>query len=236
VILQQLQQVGGVAKRGEDIEVQIDISDVEAAAGTSKEITVTRIVNVNGKLQQETKQLTVRIPAGAREGQKMRLQGQGNGGEFGGENGDVYVRLSVYETAGVIDDPDGSKPKYEYAPLWKRLFAGVIDSVLAYVCFYVVGSAVWELTKLSSEPIFFAFLSVVIYYFTEPFTKKTLGKKFLGIKLVNKNHESASFGAIFSRTLIKELSIFPGFCIPFIVIFFNKKNKDFMIWQLEQLL
>ncbi|MFN9174635.1 MAG: DnaJ C-terminal domain-containing protein [Synechocystis sp.] len=102
VILQQLQQVGGVAKRGEDIEVQTLISEVEAAAGTSTKITVTRTVNVNGKLQQETKQLTVRIPAGAREGQKMRLQGQGNVGEYGGEYGDVYVKLITFES--VIED------------------------------------------------------------------------------------------------------------------------------------
>jgi serine/threonine protein kinase len=102
VILQQLQQVGGVAKKGEDIEVQIEISEVEGATGTSKEITVTRVININGKLQPETEQLTVRIPAGAKEGQKMRLLGQGNKGEYGGENGDIYVKLSVYETAQVI--------------------------------------------------------------------------------------------------------------------------------------
>jgi hypothetical protein len=103
VILQQLQQGGGVAKRGEDIEAQIRISEVEAAAGTSQEITVNRITNVNGKLQQETKQLTVRIPTGTKEGQKMRLQGQGNAGEYGGENGDVYLRISVNAVASVIN-------------------------------------------------------------------------------------------------------------------------------------
>jgi molecular chaperone DnaJ len=49
-----------------------------------------------GRVQKERK-LTVRIPAGIATGQRMRLNGEGEGGPGGGPSGDLYVVVHVQE-------------------------------------------------------------------------------------------------------------------------------------------
>ena len=46
---------------------------------------------VNGKM----KTFTVKIPAGIRNGEKIRLLGQGKAGENGGKNGDLFVKINL---------------------------------------------------------------------------------------------------------------------------------------------
>lgn len=46
---------------------------------------------INGKM----KTFTVKIPAGIRNGEKIRLLGQGKSGENGGKNGDLFVKINL---------------------------------------------------------------------------------------------------------------------------------------------
>ena len=46
----------------------------------------------------EEKHITVKIPAGVDSGSRLRLAGKGGGGLRGGENGDLYILLSVRES------------------------------------------------------------------------------------------------------------------------------------------
>lgn len=54
----------------------------------------------------ESKKLTVKIPAGVDNGDRVRLGGEGEGGVHGGESGDLYVQVSVKKHA--IFDRNGN--------------------------------------------------------------------------------------------------------------------------------
>lgn len=76
--------------QGEDVETEIPISIVEGFFGLKKTISLR---TVNGKM----KTFEINIPAGIRNGEKVRLLGQGRPGENGGKNGDLLIRINVAE-------------------------------------------------------------------------------------------------------------------------------------------
>lgn len=53
----------------------------------------------------ESKKLTVKIPAGVDNGDRVRLSGEGEAGMFGGESGDLYVQINVKKHA-IFDRQD----------------------------------------------------------------------------------------------------------------------------------
>ena len=73
-------------QRGQNIEQEVTISLNEAYHGT------TRLLNKDGR------QLTVNIPAGADNGTKVRLSGEGHPGR-GGQSGDLFLIVSVDENS-----------------------------------------------------------------------------------------------------------------------------------------
>ena len=46
-------------------------------------------------VQKEFSKIEVEIPAGIDEGQRMKLSGQGNAGQFGGPSGDLYILIDI---------------------------------------------------------------------------------------------------------------------------------------------
>ena len=77
-----------IAIKGENIETEIDVSIDEAFYGQEKKISLR---TQNGKL----KTFTVKIPSGIRNGEKIRLIGQGKSGAFGGKNGDLFIKINI---------------------------------------------------------------------------------------------------------------------------------------------
>lgn len=74
--------------KGENIETEINISIQEAFYGMEKTIA---LKTQEGKI----KNLVVTIPQGIRNGEKIRLIGQGKSGENGGKNGDLLIKISI---------------------------------------------------------------------------------------------------------------------------------------------
>lgn len=78
------------AIKGENVETSINVSVEEAFYGGTKKIALRA---VDGKM----KNFTVKIPAGIRNGEKIRLIGQGKKGEHGGKNGDLLIQIEIDE-------------------------------------------------------------------------------------------------------------------------------------------
>lgn len=78
--------------KGQDMNVTLNITFDEAFHGAEKRVTV----RVPGKPEAET--LTVKIPAGAVDGGRMRFKKKGAPGENGGEDGDLLITTKIDET------------------------------------------------------------------------------------------------------------------------------------------
>ena len=77
--------------RGQDIRGDILITLDEALKGAMRDISVRRTNARTG--QEETQTYSVRIPAGVRAGQSIRVPGKGGEGLGGGRAGDIYLRV-----------------------------------------------------------------------------------------------------------------------------------------------
>jgi DnaJ-class molecular chaperone len=86
-------QTGGAAGqiRGSDLDQKIDITFREAFHGTTRNFTITR---PEPGAPLKTEGLEVKIPAGVREGSRVRVRGKGNPGA-NGEAGDLYLVVHI---------------------------------------------------------------------------------------------------------------------------------------------
>ena len=103
----------GARGRGGDVQAAVEISLDEAFLGTRKAFTLEGqepcptchgAGNVNGKScetcggggwQRTQRQVDVRIPAGVRTGQRVRVAGEGGGGASTASRGDLYLEITV---------------------------------------------------------------------------------------------------------------------------------------------
>ena len=78
------------AKKGEDVETGIEITLEEAFYGKTKKISLR---TVKGNL----KTITVKVPAGIRNNERIRLIGQGKKGPKDEKPGDLFIKVKVLE-------------------------------------------------------------------------------------------------------------------------------------------
>jgi curved DNA-binding protein len=81
------------AQRGRDFESDILVTLEEASKGSVRTVSLQRIDPRTG--QSTTQTLKVRIPAGVREGQAIRVAGMGEDGIGQGGSGDLYLRVRL---------------------------------------------------------------------------------------------------------------------------------------------
>ncbi|RKF19958.1 molecular chaperone DnaJ [Alginatibacterium sediminis] len=75
------------AQKGQDHEFTLHVAFVDAVQGTEKIVELP----VNG----EQKKINVKIPAGIKDGEKIRFSGKGSAGVNGGVNGDLLLTIAV---------------------------------------------------------------------------------------------------------------------------------------------
>lgn len=74
--------------RGEDVETEIKVSIDDAFYGLEKKISLRTVTG-------DMKNFSVKIPEGIRNGEKIRLIGQGKTGSNGGKNGDLFIKIDI---------------------------------------------------------------------------------------------------------------------------------------------
>ncbi len=86
----------GFAMRGEDMHHPLSLFLEEAYHGCEKAITLTKPEpGPDGQIQRRQRNLKVKVPAGVRDGQNIRLKGQGGPGMGGGPAGDLYLEVRI---------------------------------------------------------------------------------------------------------------------------------------------
>lgn len=105
------------AKKGDDITADISITIVEAHNGTVRKVNILHTETCpkckgkkysngslctnckgNGEVSNH-KKLSVKIPPNVKEGSKIRIAGEGNKGQNGGTNGDLFLVVSIIKNS-----------------------------------------------------------------------------------------------------------------------------------------
>lgn len=94
------------SQKGEDINASITIPLEDAFQGSTRKISFdTQNISSDGSPTNKVVSLNVKIPKGIKNGQKIRLAGQGGPGYNGGEKGDMFIKVEfenhqTYEVRG----------------------------------------------------------------------------------------------------------------------------------------
>lgn len=85
---------GGFQGRGQDHHARILVDLEDAFHGATRGVTLqTPAVDDSGHVRTRQRTLSVRIPKGIKQGQHIRLSGQGSPGPGGGQAGDLYLEV-----------------------------------------------------------------------------------------------------------------------------------------------
>jgi len=84
----------GSRGRGEDHHAKVSIALEDAYLGATRTLTLqSGEIDASGRLRPRQRTLKVRIPKGVKQGQRIRLAGQGEPGPRGGPAGDLYLEI-----------------------------------------------------------------------------------------------------------------------------------------------
>lgn len=82
--------------RGEDHHARVMVSLEDAYAGASKTLKLrVPTVDASGRVNTGERSVRVKLPRGVRNGQRIRLAGQGSSGAGGGQAGDLYLEVAI---------------------------------------------------------------------------------------------------------------------------------------------
>ncbi len=70
---------------GNDVEAEIEITPEDGFSGVEKKIRIS--------VENEPKTISFKIPKGIREGEKIKISGQGTSGSGGGRSGNLFLRV-----------------------------------------------------------------------------------------------------------------------------------------------
>jgi len=103
---------------GRDVEADLLVTLEEVVRGSKRKVTLRR--GADAQSEERTNTYQVRIPPGMREGQSIRLAGQGNPGIAGGPPGDLYLRVRLARHPDLTVEGDDLHCELDLAP-WEAV-------------------------------------------------------------------------------------------------------------------
>lgn len=83
-------------EQGRDLHMKLDLTVDEAFHGATRKVRVNLPVReASGRVVEKLKTLQVRVPAGVKQGQRIRMKQQGAPGPKGTENGHLYLEVNL---------------------------------------------------------------------------------------------------------------------------------------------
>jgi DnaJ-class molecular chaperone len=105
-------------RHGADLEYPLEITLAEAYTGTTRTL---ELQTADG----QTRRVEVRIPAGVRDGSRVRVAGQGAPGRAGGRSGDLYLVTAIAPDPRFDRDGDDLRTRVS-APLSTMILGGEV--------------------------------------------------------------------------------------------------------------
>jgi len=116
--------------KGSDQEARVEITVAEAYHGTTRTVTLRsppQAAAVVVGARASTRTVEVCIPKGVRDGQRLRLAGQGSPSLSGGRPGDLYLEVKFIEDPRIRTDGGDVSQKLPVAP-WEAALGATIEA------------------------------------------------------------------------------------------------------------
>jgi len=121
------QHRSGFAIAGEDYTHRVEVTLDEAFRGATRTLSLQSMhVDDDGGVRPQVRQLTVKIPAGVCEGQRIRLKGQGAAGRAGGPPGDLYLEIELAKDSRFSVDGRDVTLRLPVAP-WEAVLGASVE-------------------------------------------------------------------------------------------------------------
>jgi len=112
---------------GKDREVDFDISLEDAFRGATRTVNLSTLIQqADGGRRREEKNIKVKIPAGTRDGTKIRLKDLGEKGRNGGKDGAMLLKVRIREHARFAIDGDDLIVPLPVTP-WEAALGAKVD-------------------------------------------------------------------------------------------------------------
>ncbi len=109
---------------GNDVEAEISVSFEEVMQGASRDISLVKTNSFSG--EETSHRYQVKIPKGIKEGQRIRLAGQGEAGSGTGSDGDLFLRVRYLRHPFLRNENEKLYYDLELAP-WEAVLGTAID-------------------------------------------------------------------------------------------------------------
>ncbi|KRP35927.1 MAG: hypothetical protein ABS34_09600 [Opitutaceae bacterium BACL24 MAG-120322-bin51] len=112
------------SRRGNDVEAEISVSFEEVMQGANRDISLLKTNSASA--EKTTHRYQVKIPKGIKEGQRIRLAGQGEAGAGTGSAGDLFLRVRYFRHPFLRNENEKLYYDLELAP-WEAVLGTAID-------------------------------------------------------------------------------------------------------------